>query len=384
MQPSPGDARILCISFSPLSTDARVLRQLAVLAEFGAVTTLGYGPAPADAVRHHEVPRSAVSLPQTPGGVLALALRRHRSVELTAPGERAAAALLADEAPFDLVVANDARALPLAFAVAGDAPVWADLHEWAPHENRSSVPWRVLVAPYMDSLCRRYLPRAAAVTTVNRSIAELYEQRYGVLPGVVRNAIAEQPLSPQAVDDDHVRLVHSGIAAPERTIAALIDATDALPERFTLDLYLMGDDDGHLGQLKRRADESPRVSIHPPVAPADLPAVLNAFDLGVFLLPIASLNNKFMLPNKFFDFVQARLGVVMSPAVETSALIEQYDLGPQLRDHTAASLVDALSRLSADDVRRDTQNAPAAASALSSTTDVQTMRATVGGLVQRD
>ncbi len=373
--------RILCISFSPISTDARVLRQIAVLAEFGEVTTLGYGPTPPGATAHLEVDRAAASLPQTTGGVLRLALRAHRSVELTAPGERAGRALLADQAPFDLVVANDARALPLAVDVANGAPVWADLHEWAREENTASAAWRLLVAPYMDALCRRYLPRVAAVTTVNQSIAELYRERYGVMPGVVRNAIAEQPLTPSPVEGDQVRLVHSGIAVPERNIEALIDATAALDERFTLDLYLMGDESGHLGQLRRRAEGVPRVSIHPPVPPAELPATLNAYDLGVYLLPIASLNHQLMLPNKFFDFVQARLGVLISPATETSALIAQHDLGPRLTDHSVAGLVSALSALSPDDVRRYKRNAHAAAGALSSAADQKVMRETLAGLL---
>lgn len=38
--------RILCVSFSPIHADSRVLRQLEVLREHGEVTTVGYGPAP--------------------------------------------------------------------------------------------------------------------------------------------------------------------------------------------------------------------------------------------------------------------------------------------------------------------------------------------------
>jgi hypothetical protein len=171
-------ARILCVSFSPLRRDSRVSRQIAVLQEFGDVTTVGYGAAPEGVVHHIEVPAGAASLPQTLGGIARLALRRHASAELRAPGELAVLPLLAGTGPYDLVVANDARALPLAFAAADGAPVWADLHEWAPEENSTSLPWRVLVGPYMDALCRKYLSRAAAVTTVGNSIADLYLERY--------------------------------------------------------------------------------------------------------------------------------------------------------------------------------------------------------------
>lgn len=373
--------RILCISFSNIAIDARVLRQLRILAEFGEVTTLGYGEAPEAATTHLRVPDSDASLPQTVAGVTRLALRQHRAVELTAPGERRGAELLTGLEPFDLVVANDARAIPLAVSVARGAPIWADLHEWAKEENTTNLLWRLLVAPYMDALCRRYLGSMAAITTVNQSIAHLYDERYGVLPQVVRNAIAHQNLTPSAVDPTKIRLVHSGVAVPERNIEALIEATAELDERFELDLYLMGDDDGYLGELRAQCASLPRVRIRPPVAPHELPQTLNAYDLGVYLLPIRSLNHQLMLPNKFFDFVQARLGVIISPATETSALIEQYDLGPRLTDHSVSGLVRALSSLSVDDIARYKNNAHEAAAALSSSSDEATMRSIVGQLV---
>ncbi len=375
-------AQILCISFSPLSTDARVLRQLEVLAELGEVTTVGYGPKPAGAAHHLEVPRSATSLPQTPLGVLKLALRLHSAVELTAPAEKAARELLTGSGPFDVVVANDARAIPLAIEVANGARVWADLHEWAREENSTSLPWRLLVGPYMDALCRKYLARLDALTTVNESIASLYHEVYGVSAGVVRNAIAFQDLAPGTVDPEHIRLVHSGVAVPERNIEALIETTRRLDDRFTLDLYLMGDEDGYLGQLKRLASEVPRVTIMPPVAPSELPSTLNRYDLGVYLLPLRTLNHRLMLPNKFFDFVQARLGLLISPATETSALIAQYSLGPTLTDHSVEGLVSTLSALSSDEVAQYKLNSHNAARELSSITDRETMRQTLSGLLR--
>src|SRR5690606_3547849 len=253
---------ILCISFSPIESDARVLRQLEVLLEHGEVTTVGYGEAPAGVTRHVRVPGSAPSLPQTPLGIARLALRRHSQVELTAPGERAVRDQVLASGPYDLVVANDARALPLAFAAAGDAPVWADMHEWAPEERAANVAWRVLVGPYMQHLCATYLPRAAAVTTVSRGLARLYDERFGVRTELVRNAADLRHLEPSAVDPARIRLVHSGTADPQRNIVELIDAVGRLDGRFSLDLYLIEVPGGHLATLTRRAAATPYVTIH--------------------------------------------------------------------------------------------------------------------------
>ena len=358
-----------------------MLRQLQVLQQHGEVTTVGYGPAPDGVARHVEVPENASSLPETPLGVARLALHLHAAVELTAPGEKAVKRQVIDSGPYDLVVANDARALPLAFAAAKGAPVYADMHEWAPEERATVLAWRVLVGPYMEYLCRKYLPRTAIVTSVSSGLAGLYSERYGVATEIVRNAADFQDLAPTPVDPNRIRLVHSGTADAERNIVELIEAVERLGDRFSLDLYLLEVPGGHLEVIRKKAAATSRVTVHPPVPPDTLPRVLNQYDLGVFLYPLKTLSHKFHLPNKFFDFVQARLGLVFSPAPEINTHIDEYKLGIITADTTADALVDALRDLTADEVTGFKKAADSAARALSSEPDRVTQDALVSRLL---
>jgi glycosyltransferase involved in cell wall biosynthesis len=376
--------RILCVSFSPIYADSRVLRQLEVLQQHGQVTSVGYGSAPAGVERHIEVPEYAASLPQTPLGALKLALRMHRSVELTAPGEKAVLDKVLDSGPYDLVVANDARAFPLAFAASRGAPVLADMHEWAPEERATVFIWRVLVGPYMQHLCETYLPRAAAVISVSGGLAGLYTERFGVATEVVRNAADFRAAVPSPVDPASIRLVHSGTADAERNIMELIEAVERLGDRFTLDLYLLEVPGGHLQQIKTRSASITRVTVHDPVPPETLPSVLNQYDLGVFLYPLKTLSHLYHLPNKFFDFVQARLGLVFSPAPEIDAHIAEYGLGLITADTTADALVDALRGITADDVSAFKHAADRAARALSSEPDRAVQSALVARLLAKN
>lgn len=377
-EPSP---RILCVSFSPIHADARVLRQLDVLRAHGEVTTVGYGPAPDGVARHVEVPESAASLPQTPFGVVRLAMRLHTAVELRSPAEQAVKRETIDSGPYDLVVANDARALPLAFAAAKGAPVYADMHEWAPEERSTVFSWRLLVAPYMEHLCRKYLPHVAALTSVSGGLAELYTTQYGVPHEVVRNAADLQDLAPSPIDRDRIRLVHSGTADAERNIMELIEATEQLGDRFTLDLYLLGSPNGYLDVVKRRAATSDRVTVHDAVPPETLPRVLNQYDLGVFLYPLQTLSHQFHLPNKFFDFVQARLGLVFSPAPEIDSLINEHGIGITTTGTSADALVDALCDITAEQVEAFKRASDASARALSSEPDREVQDALVSRLL---
>ncbi|MFB8386193.1 hypothetical protein ACFC3F_03525 [Microbacterium sp. NPDC055910] len=321
-------ARILCISLSHIVSDARVLRQISLLAEFGDVTTIGYGPAPADATEHIIVPDHLKTLPQSPTGVIKLALRRLSAAELAAPAiQWSLRALEGHE--FDLVVANEARVLALADRVAQGAPVWADMHEWAPEERTHILSWRLLVAPLMTHLCARYLPQAAVVTTVAENIADLYRERFGVTCVLMRNAGPWRNLAVTPLEEDRIRLVHSGMAVHGRRLELMIDAMRRLDDRYTLDLYLVGAGDGgaYLQELKQSAADDPRIIFQEPVAPALLPDALNEYDVGVFWIPPTHTNARFALPNKFFDFVQARLAIAVGPSIEMATLLERYSLG---------------------------------------------------------
>ncbi len=280
---------------------------------------------------------------------------------------------------FDVVVANEARAMALAHEVADGAPVIADMHEWAPEERTHVRSWRLLVKPFMTHQCRTYLPRMAAVTTVNDSIGELYRQHFGVSTHTVRNAGAYRELAPSEVPDDRIRLVHSGGAVPGRNIEALIEAVRELDETYSLDLYLVPARDGgrYLDRLRELIGGDERIRLHPPVSTEQLVPTLNAYDVGIYSLPPLTPNHRLMLPNKIFDFVQARLGVVFNSAPETDRLITDHDLGAIAPDPSARALRDTLAKLDVERVRALKRNADAAAKVLNSTEDSAVLRTVV-------
>ncbi|MGO1851419.1 hypothetical protein [Microbacterium sp.] len=374
--------RLLVISLSSIHRDARVLRQISVVREFGDVTTIGYGPAP-EGVEHIQVPDDLPSLPQNLPGVLKLALRRLRSAELASPAVRWAMTAL-EGRTFDAVIANEARVLPLAHQVSRGAPIWVDLHEWAPEERTQVLSWRLLVAPLMDHMCRRYLPQVAASTTVGDAIAALYEQRYGVRPQLMRNTTSLQQLEPSMVPDDgRIRLVHSGGAVPGRSLETMIDAIKVLPENYTLDLYLVTAADGgkYLRTLRERAGSEPRITFHPAVSPDELPTTLNAYDVGVYWLRPTTKNGELALPNKFFDFVQARLALAIGPSIEMSSLVERFGMGVVSDGFDVDDAVLSLRELTSEKIAGFKEATDAAAPELSFERDADVARGIIRGLL---
>lgn len=369
------ESSILLISLSPIYRDSRVLRQLSIVAEFGHVTTVGYGPRPEGSDEHFQVPDHLKTLPQTLGGVARLGLRRLRSAELAAPAIAWTLESLAGRR-FELVVANEARILALADEVAHGAPIWADMHEWAPEERTHVLSWRLLVAPFMDHLCRKYLPRCAAVTTVGDRIGDLYREHHDVETETMRNSSQWRDLTPSETSDDEVRLVHSGAAVYGRNLETMIDAVLQLPERFTLDMYLIPANDGgkYMRLLNEHAADSPRVRFLPPVPPGDLPSTLNQYDIGVFWIPPFNTNARLTLPNKFFDYVQARLMIAVGPTVEMADLTRQYELGRVAEGFAVEQCAESIADVTPEQIRTAKENSNAASRALSFDQDAELAR----------
>lgn len=290
---------------------------------------------------------------------------------------------------FDLIIANEARALPLAHRLASEStpktPVWGDMHEWAPEERAHVLPWRLLIKPYMTHVCRSYISKTDAVSAVNGSIGRLYDSNFGGSAKVVRNAAPFQDLHPSPMKDGVIRLAHSGAAVPGGNLEGMIQAAIDLGEGYTLDLYLVKARDGgkYWEQLRTLAAGNSRIIFHDAVEPTALAATLNQYDVGIFSLPPKTTNHQLMLPNKFFDFVQARLAIVFSLSPETSALIEEYDLGKIAADYSTQGLVDAVKAMTKADIVAYKENSHRSAHSLSSVEDEQAERSILEDLLSR-
>lgn len=353
-------ARLLIISFSTIEADARVLKQVRRLSEEFEVHTVGYGAAPAGAVSHVRIPDDFPIWRYARAKVL---LRRYRSAYWSNPAVAHAAKAL-NGTSWDAVLANDVDAVGLALAQDSAHGVHADLHEYAPRQKEDVTRWRLFVAPFLRWMCRRFVAKADSVTTVGQGIADEYLREYGIRAGVVTNAAPYAELEAAPVGAP-LRLVHSGAALRDRNIMAILDAVDSSIADVRLDLYLTPNDPAFLDEVRARAAGSPNIELHDPVPYAALSSVLNAHDVGIHLLPPVNFNNTWALPNKFFDYVQARLGVIIGPSPEMARVLRDHGFGAVADGFGADDLTRVLDGLSAERVAEWKRAAAAAAPELS-------------------
>lgn len=370
--------RLLILSFSPIASDARVLKQVSALGSDFELVTCGYGDTPPGVAEHIRIPDDRVYWRYDRTSVI---LRRYHRAYRTNPAVAFADSALRGR-DFDVILANDIDTVGLALALEPRLGVHADLHEYAPRQKEDVLRWRLFVAPFVRWMCRRFLPRAASVTTVGAGIAREYSRRFGVEAQVVTNSAPYADLKPTPVGDP-IRLVHSGACLPERGIDQIFEAVLRTRTDVTLDLILMPNDPGYLEVLRSRAVATDRIVVRDAVPYGSLLTTLNAYDVGVHVLPPVNFNNAWALPNKFFDYIQARLGVVIGPSPEMSATVIERGNGAIAAGFTTDDLVGVFDALRPETVAEWKTRSDAAAFELSAGSQVEVWRRSVAAIAAK-
>jgi glycosyltransferase involved in cell wall biosynthesis len=369
--PDGGAARhALIISLTPVSDEPRVKRQARALHEAGwRVSVAGFrgrDPAP-EFWRHLEVDHLGIGLG------IADALRSGLNKLLSRFSETAAERAYwravnyegiyqrlayVDAADYDLVLAHDWMATPLAARLARDLeiPFSIDLHEYARGEYMSSILWRVGRRPWIHALQKRFLSQAAALTTVCDGIADLLREDYSLRerPTVVRSFArhTEVPFRPTG---ERVTALYHGILVPARGLEEAIASAPSWNPN--LHLVIRGScPDDYVERLRSLAEQvgaGERVTIEGPVPASEMIERANAdADIGFFVQPDISPQQRFALPNKFFEYVTAGLALCVSDLPEMARFVHGHNLGVLVPDASPVTIAAALNSLDRESIDR--------------------------------
>ena len=332
-------SRLLVISFTDLASDPRVDRQIRCLKSHYQLIAAGLGPP-----RHEVDEFIELSTPDwTPWGQalwLARLLTRRFDDAFWKQRTNTEALDKLRRVGAEVVVANELTALPIALKLG--APVVFDAHEYAPREFDHRARWRLIVGPYARWQCRRYIPQTAGMMTVGNAIAAEYGREIGVRPVPVTNAPPREDLQPTAVHEP-IRVLHHGGATRGRGLEDMIRVARMLDERFVTTFVLVDVVAGYRDELIRLAEDDPRIRFLPPQPMHALALMANDHDIGMYLLRPANFNQRFALPNKFFEFIQGRLAVAIGPSPEMARIVNQYGLGVVADDFAPETLARKLN-----------------------------------------
>ena len=106
----------------------------------------------------------------------------------------------------------------------------------------------------------------------------------------------------------------------------------------------------YIRRLKNLASGNPRILFREPVPYSDIIQMGNEYDIGLFFMPPATLNEKFSLGHKVFQFIQSRLMLAISPLPEMQKIVTEYGLGICADNFNPRDMADKLNKLSVDEI----------------------------------
>lgn len=253
----------------------------------------------------------------------------------------------------DLIIANDLDTLPIAIMLKEKTgcKVIFDAHEYYLSQYELSKNWTNCDQKYIKGLCDNYLKKADVVLTVSQGLLDMYKKHFNISCLLVYNApFYRDDLLPISIKNEKIKLVHIGAAGSGRRIEEMIDMSRYLDERFVFDFYLIANDKKYFENLKRLARNNNKVNIYEGVPLNEILDILNKYDMGIFIAGDSTRNLFHCMPNKLFDYIQARIGVGVGPAGDMKSLVERYSLGVVSSDFTAKSLAFKLNKLSGQEI----------------------------------
>jgi glycosyltransferase involved in cell wall biosynthesis len=142
-----------------------------------------------------------------------------------------------------------------------------------------------------------------------------------------------------------VLMYHGGIVRG-RGIETLLEAV-AKTEK-TVAVILGNGEISYVEQLKGIAQQlqiSQRVIFHPAVEIDILWQYVGAADVGMITIPAITQSYYFMLPNKFFENIQAETPLIASNFPEIAKIINEYDIGLLVDPKNVDEIVEAIEKM---------------------------------------
>lgn len=237
-----------------------------------------------------------------------------------------------------------------------------DIRECYPLQRESSLIFRLsekIIREYVLSL---YLKEINIPITVSHGLKKYYSDNYNVDCDVIFS-VPYKAVVKKSYQDEKIRIVHHGVANKSRRIENMIDIVNTLPDKFTLDLYLNGDKK-YISFLKSYVNSS-KINFNEPVETTKIIDEISQFDLAIIYYEPLSFNLLHCMPNKFFEYIQAKVPVVIGPSPDMLQIIRKYKTGFSSNEFSIQSIVDTINSISPDDLRIARDNCASASTLLS-------------------
>lgn len=367
----PKSALVVC--YSTLRNDPRVLKQIGWLVSAGyRVDTLGLGGPPDMVTKHFEICDTKNRSRILSGLSILFLPNKAKFKFLTQTKIPEELTRSADN--YDLVVVNEIDLLPWVSTVMSSSKNtkthWnLDLHEYHEFEFPPDIPV-IFRRPLRNYFAwkREMIGELAfdSYSTVASGIARLYSNEFEDLRfELIYNSKPYEALNVSEVRPDRIELLYHGLAQMERGLDVLLAATPLLDKRFRVSMMLTGPESLTRDVRKLARAYGADIEWLSPVSMSEVSERINVFDLEIIFYPPKTMNLLYAFPNKFFEAVQGRLGLVIGDSPSMREEVRRFGNGFVVRGWNPEDLANFINSLEIEDIRSAKLASDFAASQLS-------------------
>lgn len=261
---------------------------------------------------------------------------------------------------FDIIQIEDLQLLPLAISICNSSPIIFDVREYYPLQGEDNIIFNIFEKRERIRLCNQYLNKCNLLFTVSEGLKNQYKKCFDVDMELILSVPFYREIEIKHNITNEIKIVHHGFANYNRKIENMIKIVKRLDSRFSMDLYLTGND-RYIQKLEDFSKGESRIKFLKPIPFDKIIDVLSNYDIGFFYVEPTTFNLERCLPNKFFEFIQARLMVAIGPTPDMSNFVNKYHCGIVASEFSLDAMVESLKKLNKNEILQMKNNTKKAA-----------------------
>jgi glycosyltransferase involved in cell wall biosynthesis len=233
-------------------------------------------------------------------------------------------------------------------------------HEYYPKEFSENQKWNNTFGKHFYSLYKHNVKKCDGVINVSNGIAQECKTEFGINSLVVPNAATYSALMPTINVSNPIRFIYHGAVMPGRHIEFMLDCIEESSNNIHFTIMGTNQNSDYYKSLINKYN-SPKISFINPVPFNEIVSTLNKYDIGFYILPQNNFNHTHASPNKIYEYLQAKLVLVVSANPEMVNLIQENKIGYVLPNYETQSIVNIINSITLNEVNTLKQNTIAAA-----------------------